>query len=144
MAAPQPHSTETVATQIPFATSPERRSPTAGGQTPLITQDPELYVLQDDNPVPMFVGMNSREWLFSFYYYGYAANPEYMRSRIANLITVFPKTVVPHSETASYLQLTNTLTIQQAVAKAHAEFFEHYAPNCDDTCVFKKVSKWET
>ncbi|KAE8748921.1 Carboxyl/Cholinesterase 24 [Frankliniella occidentalis] len=125
------------ATQIPFATSPERRSPHDGYEAPLITQDPEKYILADKNPLPIFMGMNSREWLFSFYYYGYAARPDYMRFRIAHLDTVFPKNVKPSTDTAAYLKLTNKYTLERAVAKTYQYFFRYNNSACDDTCVFK-------
>ncbi|KAK3930827.1 Esterase FE4 [Frankliniella fusca] len=123
--------------EIPFATSPERRLDTVGGQEKVILRDPELSILADDQqPLPLFVGLTSREFLTTFYATGYA-DPSYMRSRIANLRSGFPKTVVAGFDTAQVLGLKNTLTIEDAVAETHAHFFERFKPDCDDTCVFK-------
>ena len=62
---------QTLATEIPFAVSPERRRDVAGGEAKLITQDAEKYIIDPlVAPVPMFLGMTNREWLEGFYYYG--------------------------------------------------------------------------
>ncbi|KAE8748920.1 Carboxyl/Cholinesterase 23 [Frankliniella occidentalis] len=125
-------------TQIPFAVSPERRAPFQGPPA-LITQDPEKYLLADMNPLPMFLGMNSREWLGGFYYYGWAAKPDVMRARIQDLLSVFPKNVIPYGDSSAYLNRTPTPNEwDQAVWTVRQKFFKDNATDCDDTCVFKK------
>ncbi|KAE8748913.1 Carboxyl/Cholinesterase 21 [Frankliniella occidentalis] len=129
------------ATQIPFATSPERRNPLASRQEPLIRGDPESYILTDSmgtNPIRMLMGMNSREWLASIYLHGWAAHPDYMRKRIKNLVTAFPKSVVAGHDTARYLNLNNAFTLEQAVDAVYQQFFKDNATDCDDICVFKE------
>lgn len=58
-------------TQLLLTASPERRTPVVGGEKTLITQSPELYVIDPDVvPKPMFIGMNNRECLTFFYSLG--------------------------------------------------------------------------
>ncbi|KAE8751383.1 Carboxyl/Cholinesterase 09 [Frankliniella occidentalis] len=110
--------------QLPFSASPERRAPQEGGQVPLITQDPEKYILTDRSPVPILLGMNSREWLFNFQYLGYARSPQLIRNKINNLVSIFPKSVMPGSDTAAYLNLTSTHSLEHALDLVHQHFFK--------------------
>lgn len=130
-----------LATQIPYATSPERSKRIAIEDQPLIKQDPERYVLDHSlKSVPMFMGMNSREYLAGFYTYGYAANPDKMHNRIAHLENTIPKNIIPFRDTLSFLNLTkNTFpSFDDVLLSVGDHFFKRNDTSCDETCTFKK------
>lgn len=130
----------TLATQIPFAPSPERRSSTAN-EKPLIKHAPETYII-DPNviPKPMFVGMNSREWLDGFYNYGYD-NTTLLLYRINHLYNLIPKSIIPYQDTIEYLDLTDvapTFKWSDVTTTVFNYYFQKFADNCDVICSTKK------
>lgn len=62
---------QSVATQIPFAVTPERRPAVPWGEERLITGDTEMLVLKTiDYPKEMLMGITNREMLQSYYIHG--------------------------------------------------------------------------
>ncbi|XP_034241536.1 esterase E4-like [Thrips palmi] len=132
----------TLATQIPYAPSIERRVPVVGGEKPLITNSPETLIIDPTVPQkPMFVGMNNREWLAGYYAYGYGGDVNFMNYRIRTLINLLPKNIIPYIDTIEYLKLTDvapTFQWSDVTDAVDHNYFRSMDMNCNLTCIFKK------
>lgn len=74
---------------------------------------------------------------------GYAANETFMQYRIATLINLLPKNIIPYRDTIVFLNITDvssTFNWTDVTNKVDSYYFSTYDMNCHTKCKFKKVS----